>query len=89
VTGGLEITTVSTFVPVPIKPANPDPPEKVLRHHCRLVELTKQAFPDVKVLDPFVVALWSSLSGDVAPEKLLFILVSGIVVTNAACHRYV
>jgi hypothetical protein len=50
-TAGLEFTTVSTFVPKPAKPANVDPLAKERRR--RLLELTKESFPDGKVPDPF------------------------------------
>ncbi|KAF8911432.1 hypothetical protein CPB84DRAFT_1761807 [Gymnopilus junonius] len=49
---GLNITTVSEFVPNPPKPTNPDPLAKERRH--RIIELTKQAFPNDNVPDPFI-----------------------------------
>ncbi|KDR76694.1 hypothetical protein GALMADRAFT_139590 [Galerina marginata CBS 339.88] len=48
---GVEITTVSKFIPNPPKPTNVDPLAKQRRR--RLIELTKQAFPDGNVADPF------------------------------------
>ncbi|KIL59306.1 hypothetical protein M378DRAFT_14918 [Amanita muscaria Koide BX008] len=54
VTAGLKITTVPKFIPRPTKPANVDPLLKERRR--RLLELTKKAFPDGKVLDPFRLA---------------------------------
>ncbi|CAA7264871.1 unnamed protein product [Cyclocybe aegerita] len=55
---GLKITTVSKFVPkpTPTEPTNVDPLAKERRR--RLVELTKEAFPDGKVPDPFSLT-WS------------------------------
>ena len=47
-TAGLKFTTVSKFDP---KPAKPDNVAKERRR--RLLELTKEAFPDGKVPDPF------------------------------------
>jgi len=79
-TAGLKFTTVSKFVPKPTKPVHVDPLAKERRR--RLLELTKQTFPDDKVPDPFLLA-WLSLSQDVAANKLPFILASRIVVTSA------
>ena len=50
-TAGLKFTTVSQFVGKPTKPAHVDPLVKERR--LRLLELTKQSFPDGKVPDPF------------------------------------
>ncbi|KAF8886879.1 hypothetical protein CPB84DRAFT_1535611 [Gymnopilus junonius] len=50
-TAGLKFTTVSKFIPKPTKPTNVDPLAKERRR--RLLELTKQSFPDGKVPDPF------------------------------------
>jgi hypothetical protein len=50
-TAGLKFTTVSKFVGKPTKPAHADPLAKERR--LRLLELTKQSFPDGKVPDPF------------------------------------
>jgi hypothetical protein len=79
-TAGLKFTTVSKFVDKPSKPAHVNPLAKERR--LRLLELTKQSFPDGKVPDPFSLT-WLSLSQDVAPNKLPFILASRIVVTSA------
>ncbi|KAJ3505104.1 hypothetical protein NLJ89_g7586 [Agrocybe chaxingu] len=59
---GLKITTESKFVPRPIKPTNVDPLAKERRR--RLVELTKEAFPDGKPPDPFNLT-WLGLAEDV------------------------
>jgi len=79
-TTGLKFTTVSKFVPKPTKPAHVDPLAKERRR--RLLELTKQSFPDGKVPDPFALT-WLSLSQDAGANKLPFILASRIVVTSA------
>ena len=63
-TVGLKFTTVSKFIPKPTKPTNVDPLAKERRR--RLLELTKQSFPDGKVPDLFT-STWLSLSQDVAP----------------------
>jgi len=54
-TTGLKFITVSKFVPEPTKPAKVDPLAKQRR--IRLLELSKQAFPDGKVPDPFITSL--------------------------------
>ncbi|KAF8200028.1 hypothetical protein K438DRAFT_1759059 [Mycena galopus ATCC 62051] len=77
---GLDTTTVSKFIPKPTTPTNVDPLAKERRR--RLVELTKDSFPDGKVPDPFTLS-WLALSQDVAANKLPFILASRIVVTSA------
>ncbi|KAJ7654308.1 hypothetical protein B0H17DRAFT_1146804 [Mycena rosella] len=77
---GLHMTTVSKFIPKPTTPTNVDPLAKERRR--RLVELTKDSFPDGKVPDPFTLS-WLALSQDVAANKLPFILASRIVVTSA------
>ncbi|KAF9473231.1 hypothetical protein BDN70DRAFT_843746 [Pholiota conissans] len=65
-TAGLEVTTVSHFVPKPTKPANIDP---LAKKRCRrLLELTKEAFPDGKVPDPFTLT-WLGVSQDVAASS--------------------
>jgi hypothetical protein len=78
-TAGLKFTTVSKFVPKPIKAAHVDPLAKERRR--RLLELTKQSFPDGKVPDPFTLT-WPALSQDAAANKLPFILAPRIVVTG-------
>ena len=50
-TAGPEFTTGSNFVPKPTEPAPVDPLAKERRR--RLLELTKQSFPDGKVPDPY------------------------------------
>ncbi|KAJ6551598.1 hypothetical protein B0H19DRAFT_1378289 [Mycena capillaripes] len=47
----LDFTPVSRFIANPPEPANVDPLRKERRR--RLLELTKEAFPDGKVPDPF------------------------------------
>jgi hypothetical protein len=68
-TSGLDITTVSKFIskPTVTTPINVDPLAKERRR--RLLELTKEAFPDGKVPDPFAQS-WPALSQDVAANKL-------------------
>jgi hypothetical protein len=56
---GLHMTTVSKFIPNPTTPTNVDPLVKERRR--RLVELTKDSFPDGKVPDPFTIS-WLALS---------------------------
>jgi hypothetical protein len=65
-TAGLKFTAVFKFVGKPTKPAHVDPLAKERR--LRLLELTKQSFPDGKVPDPFSLT-WLSLSQDVAANK--------------------
>ncbi|KAJ7253273.1 hypothetical protein C8J57DRAFT_1722615 [Mycena rebaudengoi] len=77
---GLNMTTVSKFVPKRTTPTNVDPLAKERRR--RLVELAKCLFPDGKVPDPFTLS-WLALSQDVAANNLPFILASRIVVTSA------
>ncbi|KAJ7764601.1 hypothetical protein DFH07DRAFT_956058 [Mycena maculata] len=77
---GLHMTTVSIFIPKPTTPTNVDPLAKERRR--RLVQLTKDSYPDGKVPDPFTLS-WLALSQDVAANKLPFILASRIVVTSA------
>ncbi|KAF7328842.1 hypothetical protein MVEN_02513600 [Mycena venus] len=55
----------------PTTPTNVDPLAKERRR--RLVELTKDSFPDGKVPYPFTLS-WLALSQDVAANKLPFIL---------------
>ncbi|KAF8905225.1 hypothetical protein CPB84DRAFT_1745551 [Gymnopilus junonius] len=78
----LNITTVSEFVPNPPKPPIPDPLVKEHRH--RIIELTKQAFPNDNVPDPFIVT-WLGLLGDVAVDNLSFISASSSAVASAPC----
>ncbi|KAJ7047055.1 hypothetical protein C8F04DRAFT_1248089 [Mycena alexandri] len=52
---GLHMTTVSKFILKPTTPTNVDPLAKERRR--RLVELTKDSFPDGKVPDPFTLSL--------------------------------
>ncbi|KAJ2916981.1 hypothetical protein MD484_g3465, partial [Candolleomyces efflorescens] len=80
-TSGLEITTVSKFIPNPTRAATVDPLAKDRRR--RLLELTEQSFPDGRVPDPFTLT-WLGLSQETAANKLPFILASRIVVTSAA-----
>ena len=79
-TAGLKFTAVSKFIAKPPKPAHVDPLAKERRR--RLIELTKQSFPDGKVPDPFSLT-WLSSPQDVVANKLPFILASRIVVTSA------
>jgi hypothetical protein len=79
-TAGLEFTTVSKFVPNPPKAAHVDSLAKERRR--RLLELTKQAFPDGKVPDPLSLTLNAS-SRDVATSKFPFTFTPRIVVTSA------
>jgi hypothetical protein len=58
-TAGLKFTTVSRFIPKPTKPAHVDPLAKERRR--RLLDLTKQSFPNGKVPDPFSFS-WLALS---------------------------
>ncbi|KAJ7466594.1 hypothetical protein B0H11DRAFT_2239767 [Mycena galericulata] len=66
---GLHMTTVSKFIPKPTNttPTNVDPLAKERRR--RLVELTKDSFPDGKVPDPFTLS-WLALSRDDAANNL-------------------
>ena len=50
-TASLKFTTISKFIAKPTEPAHVDPLAKERRR--RLLELTKQSFPDGKVPDPF------------------------------------
>ena len=75
---GLHMTTVSEFIPKPTTKLDP----VAMERRRRLIELTKEAFPDGKVPDPFNLS-WLALSQDVAANKLPFILASRIVVTSA------
>lgn len=63
----LKFTTVSKSVPKPTKPAPVDPLAKERRRR-RLLELSKQSFPDYKVPDPFSLA-WLTLSQDVVASQ--------------------
>jgi hypothetical protein len=72
---------VSKFIPKPAKPTNVDPLAKERR---RLLELTKESFPDGKVPDPFT-STWLALSADVAANKLPFILAGEL--RNIDCGR--
>ncbi|KAJ6468936.1 hypothetical protein C8R45DRAFT_436075 [Mycena sanguinolenta] len=67
---GLHMTTVSKFIPKPTTSTNVDPLAKERRR--RLVELTKDSFPDGKVST----LSWLALSQDVAANNLPFILAS-------------
>jgi hypothetical protein len=79
-TASLKFTTISKFIAKPTKPPHVDPLAKERRR--RLLELTKQPFPDGKVPDPFSLA-WLSLSQDVAANKLPFVLALRIIVASA------
>ncbi|KAJ7749336.1 hypothetical protein DFH07DRAFT_775491 [Mycena maculata] len=70
---GLHMTTVSMFIPKPTTPTNVDPLAKERRR--RLVQLTKDSYPDGKVPDPFTISRLA-LSQDVAANKLPSILAS-------------
>ncbi|KAF7306284.1 hypothetical protein MIND_00419300 [Mycena indigotica] len=81
---GLEMTTVSEFIANPPEPIDVDPLREQRRR--RLLELTKEAFPDGIIPNPFVVGppkTWLGLSKDAAANKLPFILATQIVITNA------
>ncbi|TDL15929.1 hypothetical protein BD410DRAFT_795915 [Rickenella mellea] len=74
---GLGFTTVSKFVPNPTEPISVDP---LWNERCRrLVELTKQAFPDGKVPDPYTIVSPHAVK-KAAANKLSF--TSRIVVTS-------
>jgi len=65
-TAGIELT-VPKSIPNPTTPINVDPFAKERRR--RLLELTKEAFPDGKVSDPYTIG-WLNLTQDVAIDKL-------------------
>ena len=78
-TAGLKFTTISKFIAKSTKPVHVD---SLAKERRRLLELTKQPFPDGNVPDPFSLT-WLSLSQDVAANKLPFVFASRIVVTSA------
>ncbi|KAL6300365.1 hypothetical protein BKA93DRAFT_740662 [Sparassis latifolia] len=80
---GLQFTTTSKFIADPPKPAKADPLAKERRR--RLLDLTKQTFPDGKVPDPFTLT-WLALSQDADANHLPFIASSPAPKTRRTTH---